>query len=201
MQGRSRSIRPVMRRANAIRVTATPASVYRPLMMTRILLFFGLLLPGSTWAQAPAPASATSAPPVAAAHDGMDDVQVDRRVRKLSDELKSPYCPGKTLMTCTSYQAFELRREMKEMVRSGQTDAQIIALLNDRFDNNVSNPPQPWYTIVVPFLPYVLGALLIVIVVRRWGRKEDDEDAPAPVREDDPKLASLRARVADYSDD
>ena len=131
----------------------------------------------------------------------MDDVQVDRRVRKLSDELKSPYCPGKTLMTCTSYQAFELRGEMKQMVRSGRSDAEIIALLNDRFDNDVSNPPQPWYTIVVPFLPYVLGALLIVIVLRRWARKEDDDDGPAPVSEDDPKLANLRARVADYSDD
>ena len=177
----------------AIRVTATPASVYRPLMMTRFPLFsqallFGLLLaPASLVAQAPA---------------SMDEVQVERRVRKLSDELKSPFCPGKTLMTCTSYQAFELRREMAQMVQDGQTDAAIIALLNDRFDNDVSNPPQPWYTIVVPFLPYVLGALLIVIVVRRWARKDgDDDDAPAPVSEDDPKLASLRARVADYSDD
>ncbi|MGK0360502.1 MAG: cytochrome c-type biogenesis protein CcmH [Bradymonadia bacterium] len=132
----------------------------------------------------------------------MDDVQVDRRVRKLSDELKSPYCPGKTLMTCTSYQAFELRGEMKQMVRNGQSDAEIIAQLNDRFDNDVSNPPQPWYTIVVPFLPYVLGAFLILIVLRRWARKEgDDDDGPAPVSEDDPKLASLRARVADYSDE
>lgn len=195
MQGRSRSIWPVMRRADAIRVTATPASVYRPLMMTRFLLFFGLLMPTAVQAQAPAPASSAAAPA------SMDPVQVDRRVRKLSDELKSPYCPGKTLMTCTSYQAFELRREMKQMVQSGQSDAEIIAVLNDRFDNDVSNPPQPWYTIVVPFLPYVLGLVLIVIVARRWGRKEDDEDAPAPVREDDPKLASLRARVADYSDD
>lgn len=170
-------------------------------MMTRISLFARVLCLGLLLAPAPlvaqAPASAEAQAPVS-----MDDVQVDRRVRKLSDELKSPYCPGKTLMTCTSYQAFELRREMKQMVRSGQSDAEIIALLNDRFDNDVSNPPQPWYTIVVPFLPYVLGALLIVIVLRRWARKEgDDEDAPAPVSEDDPKLATLRARVADYSDD
>ena len=166
-------------------------------MMTRFLLFFGLLFPGSLWAQAPAPALG-SPPPLAA---DMDEVQVERRVRKLSDELKSPFCPGKTLMTCTSYQAFELRREMATMVKSGQTDAAIIAQLNDRFDNDVSNPPQPWYTIVVPFLPYVLGALLIVIVLRRWARKEDDEPGPAPVSEDDPKLATLRERVADYSDD
>lgn len=168
-------------------------------MMLRFLLVFGLLgvgslgsgLLGATPAHAQAPASAA-----------MDDVQVERRVRKLSDELKSPYCPGKTLMTCTSYQAFELRREMAAMVKSGQTDAQIIAILNDRFDNQVSNPPQPWYTFIVPFLPYVLGAILILVVLRRWVRKDEDAaDQPAPTQEDDPRLARLRARVADYSDD
>lgn len=170
-------------------VTGTPRPVYGRGMIRRALILWGML--------------SVAAPAFAQAPPAMDDVQVERRVRKLSDELKSPYCPGKTLMTCTSYQAFELRREMADMVRSGQTDAQIIATLNDRFDNKVSNPPQPWYTFIVPFLPYVLGAILILIVLRRWVRKDGGqaEDAPAATPEDDATLAKLRARVAAYDDD
>lgn len=178
-------------------VTGTPRPVYGRAMIghalakrLRALLMGGLLL-------------ACVAPAVSGAQPALDDVQVERRVRKLSDELKSPYCPGKTLMTCTSYQAFELRREMADMVRSGQSDAEIVAILNDRFDNKVSNPPQPWYTFIVPFLPYVLGAVLILVVVRRWVRKDEGaaEAEPAVTPADDDRLARLRAQVAAYDDD
>lgn len=160
-------------------------------MTRRLLLIWGALL--------------FAAPAFAETPPTLDDVQVERRIRKLSDELKSPFCPGKTLMTCTSYQAFELRREMAEMVREGKDDAEIIAILNDRFDNKVSNPPQPWYTFIVPFLPYVLGAILIFVVVRRWVRKDDGGAAEAAKKAapdaDEATLAKLRARVAAYDDD
>lgn len=167
-------------------------------------LLWGALLgsPTVTWAQAPAPPAAQPA------GDALDDVA--HRVAKLTDELKSPYCPGKTLQTCTSYQAFELRREIKQMVEAGQSDEEILTTLQARFDNDdftIANPVQPWYTVLVPFLPFIIGGLLVIWVFRRWTlRRRGDDDAaaaapaPAIAGEDVERLARLRAQVAREED-
>ncbi len=166
-------------------------------------LLLGVLLgaPTVTWAQTPA-----AQPPAAAEKGGgptLDDVA--HRVARLTDELKSPYCPGKTLQTCTSYQAFELRREIKRMVEAGQTDEQILTTLQARFDNDdftIANPVQPWYTALVPFLPFLIGGVLVIWVFRRWTRRRrgEEDPAPAPVPAiagaDAERLARLRAQVA-----
>ena len=101
-----------------------------------------------------------------------------RRVNKISDQLKSPFCPGKTLMTCTSPNAYELRREMIDMMVSGKTDAQIIAELRASFGDVIENPPQPWYTILVPIMPFVFGVILAIFIFGMWlrGNKSGDGD-------------------------
>lgn len=167
-------------------------------------LLWGVLLGSPTiiWAQAPAADPAPSAPSAS-----LDDVA--HRVAKLTDELKSPYCPGKTLQTCTSYQAFELRREIKQMVEAGQSDDEILSTLQARFDHDdftIANPVQPWYTALVPFLPFLVGGLLVIWVFRRWTLRRRGEDGPAPAPtpaiagEDAERLARLRARVAREED-
>ena len=137
---------------------------------------------------------------------------VHRRVRQLSDELRSPCCPGKTLMTCTSSQAFDLRRDIEVMVRAGKSDAQIILELKDKYGDDVSNPQQPWYTFFVPFLPFIVLGGLIFWVVQRW-RKGDSEtvtgyadlDQVTIVAQDAvsdaDRLERLRARVRQNEDD
>jgi cytochrome c-type biogenesis protein CcmH/NrfF len=135
---------------------------------------------------------------------------VTRRVRQMSDELRSPFCPGKTIMTCTSYQAFELRREIEAMVRSGMTDAEILKKLKTVHGDDISNPKQPWYTFFVPFLPFIVLGGLIFWIVRRWRTRgqetelggADLESHPTydtqPVDED--RRARLRARVKNNQD-
>ena len=106
--------------------------------------------------------------PVAA--NAVSDDDVARRISKLSDQLKSPFCPGKTLLTCTSGRAYDLRQEMRAMMLAGKSDAQVIADLELRYGDDISNPPQPWYTFFVPFLPWVVGILLVGWALRRWLR-------------------------------
>ena len=45
-----------------------------------------------------------------------------RRAQRLADDLKSPFCPGKTLKTCTSPNAAKVRRDIQEMVLQGMSD-------------------------------------------------------------------------------
>lgn len=173
--------------------------------------------PAAPGAPAPAPAAAPSAAPAAAAPAAAapaaatpaaaapaaggpapGDVTDNgaRRVRRLSDELRSPFCPGKTLMTCTSYQAFELRREMKEMIDQGLSDDEIMAILVERHGEEVRNPPQPWYTVLVPLLPFLVLGGLLFWVVQRWRRRDAPEAESTPLAPGDAeRLARLRARV------
>jgi hypothetical protein len=85
----------------------------------------------------------------------VSEAEADRRVAALAEELKSPFCPGKTLMTCTSNQAYTLRKEMHEMVLRGLSNDEVIAELKLRYGDEVENPPQPWYTFFVPLMPYL----------------------------------------------
>ncbi len=163
--------------------------------MLRLLLLSFSLLAATPLLAAPeaAPASA-----VAGDETALDNKQT-RRVRRLSDELHSPFCPGKTLMTCTSYQAFELRKEMLRMVQEGKSDGEIVELLKTRYGAQVANPPQPWYTALVPFLPYIFLAAVIFYVFRRWRRAgtETAAEAPAPMAAADAeRIASLQAMAA-----
>lgn len=172
--------------------------------MRPILICLLLVLPlgwtASAFAQdAPVPAAAEPGAD-APAPEELNEAAVDRRVRRLSDELRSPFCPGKSIMTCTSSQAYTLRQEMRDMVLSGQSDEELIAALALRYGDDIRNPPQPWYTVLVPFLPFIFGAVLVFWILRRWRRgaraPQADVGAEAVSATDEARLKRLRARVA-----
>lgn len=181
-------------------MACTPLRLLLPLA----LLFGALVAPAAAQdppaeapAPAPTPAQAPPAAPIVVTESGdVDDI--GRRVTRLADELRSPFCPGKTLMTCTSYQAFELRREMREMIESGMDDAAIIAALVDRHGEEVRNPPQPWYTVLVPLLPFLVLGVLLFWIFRKW-KERDQRRETEPAGDfdaaDAERLARLRARV------
>jgi cytochrome c-type biogenesis protein CcmH/NrfF len=100
-----------------------------------------------------------------------------KRVNRLSDQLKSPFCPGKTLMTCTSFEAYRLRQEMTAMILAGKNDKQILLALRDSFGDQLENPPQPWYTVLVPILPFVFGLLVALWMFSRWMKGSKEESA------------------------
>lgn len=135
----------------------------------------------------------------------VSEAEADRRVAALAEELKSPFCPGKTLMTCTSNQAYTLRKEMHEMVLRGLSNDEVIAELKLRYGDEVENPPQPWYTFFVPLMPYLLGVLVVILVGWYWLRRGKAEAPATPAApeasEDVERLARLRARVAAVDDE
>ena len=129
----------------------------------------------------------------AARRAAAEEAAATARAAALGDLLNSPFCPGKTLSTCTSPQAFELRQEMQALIRAGKSDEEVLARLRSAFDlMQLEPPPQPWYVMLVPILPFVLGGLLALWFFARWrdpkerlskgaqagrGEEHDDEES------------------------
>ena len=133
--------------------------------------------------------------------------KVAQRVSRLSDQMNSPYCKGKTLKTCTSPNAAKLRREIETMMRQGLSDDEVLRLLQVRFpETKLSNPEQPWYTFFVPFLPYIFGTSIILVMMMAWRRGDKpervamaevdlDRSGRGTSEEREDRLARLRSRV------
>ena len=60
-----------------------------------------------------------------------DSEHLMTRFNALSDKLKDPFCPGKTMSTCTSPESLNLQARLKQMMIDGMTDREIMIRLRD----------------------------------------------------------------------
>jgi len=165
----------------------------RRLVFVAGLAALGAAAASAAQAQAPAPASAV----------GLRFAS--ERSQRIADELRSPFCPGKTLLNCTSSQAFTARQEIRDRLMAGETEEAIIEDLRARYGENITNPPQPWYAAVGPFVPALVGVLVLCVITWRWRRSSVSEVVAAPVEAsagspDVERLARLRRQVATEED-
>ena len=151
-----------------------------------------------TSAASASPERAPDAPPRALPKRTRVEEEAQKRVNRLSDQLKSPFCPGKTLLNCTSYQAYALRKEMMDMILEGKDDRTILRALRDSFGEEIENPPQPWYTGLVPFMPFIFGAILAIWIFSMWIRGHDQErEVVEEIDVDDAHRDRLKALMRD----
>ena len=89
----------------------------------------------------------------------------------LAAELMSPYCPGRTLASCPSPQAAELVQWMVLQEAAGSTQEEVIAILIERFGEEILGaPPAKGITLwayIFPVLGFVVGGGLVVLALRR----------------------------------
>lgn len=97
--------------------------------------------------------------------------EVETAAGKIFASTMSPYCPGRTLATCPSPQAADLRDEVKAWVAAGIPPDSIQAMLYARYGESVRAAPRAegfgliaW---VVPGLVVVVGALLLLVRLAR----------------------------------
>jgi cytochrome c-type biogenesis protein CcmH/NrfF len=116
----------------------------------------------------------------------------DELLQELSNDLMSPYCPGRTIASCPSKAARKLEDDILAQAKQGKTREEIEADLVERFGNDiVGYKPPP----VVLWGTIVLGAVALMSVValgRKWARRsraaspgaatEAAEPGPAPTR-------------------
>jgi cytochrome c-type biogenesis protein CcmH len=126
------------------------------------------------------PAFANDAAPLAA------DPALEARMTRITAELRCLVCQNQTIADSNADLAVDLRRQVREMLRKGDDDAQIIRYMTDRYGDFVLyRPPVKATTVLLWFGPALMllfgfGALALVMRRRaRTGAEQFESDDPA----------------------
>src|SRR5215204_7301004 len=86
-----------------------------------------------------------------------DDPVIEARLAKLSKELRCLQCQNQTLADSPAGLAADLRREIREQMKAGKSDQQIVAFLTQRYGDFILYRPRVTFTTyLLWFGPFVL---------------------------------------------
>jgi cytochrome c-type biogenesis protein CcmH len=113
--------------------------------------------------------------PAAAVSYQFSSPEEEDRFHSLSQELRCLVCQNQSLADSNAELASDLRDEVYTMLKSGQSDAQIINFLVTRYGDFVLyRPPVKQSTYLLWFGPFVflaLAAFFVLRLVRRRGKE------------------------------
>ena len=116
---------------------------------------------------------------VGAPEPQLDEEQL-REASAIFDETWSPFCPGRTLSSCTSGQAMKWREDVRSWLAQGESRQAILDKLQARVpDFTLETVPDTGGT---RYGPIALGGVFAVALVGlAWqhGRRREGAEAPA----------------------
>lgn len=124
------------------------------------LLFVCLLICGLT-----IPALALDIQPASG-----DDPVIEKRLMNLSKELRCLVCQNETLADSQASLAEDLRREIREQMKAGKSDQEIISFLTQRYGQFILYRPQVTPTTYLlwfgPFVLLIVGLFFLFRYIR-----------------------------------
>jgi cytochrome c-type biogenesis protein CcmH len=100
-----------------------------------------------------APLAAQVAKPLA------EDEAAERRLNALAEELRCLVCQNESIAGSRADLAVDLRRQIREQIRAGKSDEEILAYMTDRYGDFVRyRPPLKGSTLALWIGPFVLLA-------------------------------------------
>jgi cytochrome c-type biogenesis protein CcmH len=118
-----------------------------------------------------------------------EDPVVEQRLMAISEELRCLVCQNESLAGSRADLAMDLRREIRTLIKTGKTDADIMDFMVSRYGDFVRyRPPVKPVTLALWFGPFLLLIGAIVVLVRMVRRNQ--RAAVAPVLD-----AAQRARA------
>ena len=146
-----------------------------------LVLCFGLALSAQVVAQ--------EAKPLA------EDPELEKRVMNLSQELRCLVCQNETLADSRADLANDLRREIREQMKAGKSDQEIIVFLTARYGDFVLyRPPVRPATYLLWFGPFVL-LLIGLAVLYRYVKQRRELISQQPLSPDEHRRAEELLRV------
>ena len=119
-----------------------------------------------------------------------DDPVVEKRLMNLSKELRCLVCQNETLADSQAGLAEDLRREIREQIKAGKSDKEIISFLTQRYGQFILYRPQVTpTTYLLWFGPFVglIGGLLVLFLFIRYHRDSVKEQ---PLSSEDRRRAA-----------
>jgi cytochrome c-type biogenesis protein CcmH len=163
-------------------VTAGRAELAR---LARVAALAGALgFAGAATFAASAPGASQGAPPgTVDAYGELRDPSLQGRFERITHDLRCLVCQNESIADSNVELAADLRRQVREMLVAGQSDDAIFRFMTDRYGDFVRfNPPLEAKTLLIwgaPFIMLILGALIIVRVVRQRSRMPLDDEPSA----------------------
>jgi len=99
------------------------------------------------------------------------DLVLEQRLVSISEEMRCLVCQNESLSGSRSELAQDLRREIRDLIKQGKTDAEIRTFMVDRYgDFILYRPPvkpTTWLLWIGPFVLMFAGIVALLIYLRR----------------------------------
>ena len=118
-----------------------------------------------------------------------EDPKIEQRMKLLTEQLRCMVCQNETLDASRADLAENLRKEIREQIKAGKSDQEIIAFLTQRYGDYVLyNPPVKKTTYLLWFGPFIL---LIggTVVLYRYLKNRRELIKESPLSADERKRA------------
>jgi len=111
-----------------------------------------------------------------------EDPVVEQRLNRLAEELRCLVCQNESLAGSRAELANDLRREIRDLIKAGKSDREIVDYLVERYGDFVRyRPPVKASTYLLwfgPFLLLAVGAGGLVMYLRRRRSRVGVEERP-----------------------
>jgi cytochrome c-type biogenesis protein CcmH len=112
-----------------------------------------------------------------------DDPALQARYERLTRELRCLVCRSETIADSNAQLASDLRRQVRELIADGKSDAEILQYMTDRYGDYVLYrpplTPRTWLLWAAPALLVVGGGIAAAVVISRKSKLPDtDPDDP-----------------------
>ena len=112
----------------------------------------------------------------------LDDPVLETRAREIGRDLRCLVCQNQSIDDSDAPLARDLRIIVRERLLAGDSNAEVVAYVVDRYGDYVLlDPPfkaTTWLLWAAPFLALAAGAVLVVVLLRR---RQDDPVGGAPL--------------------
>ncbi|MDD2775177.1 MAG: cytochrome c-type biogenesis protein CcmH [Gallionella sp.] len=127
------------------------------------------------------------------AQDIADDPVIEKRMMQLAEKVRCLVCQSEPVSNSHSDWSKDVRQIMREKMKAGATDQEIMDLLVERFGKSVLfDPPVDKETMplwLAPFVLLLLGSAVLIYQLRK--RKSRIADEPSISAEDAQRAADL----------
>ena len=173
------------------------ASLREPLRALMLASLLAVAMPAPAASTGTDSGSGAASAPVApgVARPNAQDPVLEQRLIAVTKELRCLVCQNESIADSHAALAVDMRNEIREQLKSGLTDRQVLDFMVARYGNFVRfRPPLDWTTIALWFGPgllLVIGLGVLVVQLRHRRTLAEARAVPALSDAERAALASL----------